>query len=524
MSSQSKKFSIYLLREGAGLDFSTLRVNKATTVEELPEATGLPFPHKAFVVRNKVTKPKWAQHLSPHFDLDELQNQTSSVVLLFQAADRTWALCYGNGFHLIAPGSTEPGFGLRVVANSIDPSAIRSADARTPDVVSRTIRAQVSAGSPIAELGVAVDKELVKHLAGRVGTTNDDDEPWARRLAGSDSLQINATWDLAELGDRATFLLSQFNSTSYQEFFGFIDNFRPLTAKDPLTETLDGLLGATLDARRFEKISLAAPEVIDEDRFDHYKVMGVRQSAELDDLRLEDLYQLLADWGTEGLEALSSVSLVAVDGDGGAASTKRELHRYVAAEIDHDGKTYMLVAGQWFVVDRGYVERINSAIERLVAQSTTRTFPTWQASMSEREYNESVAVEDTWISMDGVLFNHGGPHQKIELCDLAGVEEPVVVHVKKMSSSATLSHLWAQGVVASELYSLDSGFAAQVRAALPHLPDAMRDITLVYAVANDRDGELQDELFFFSKVHLVQQLETLRLIGCPVELVKIKIE
>lgn len=520
MTGRSKKYSLSLLRENVEFDRSILRVTKGTSLEALPEAGGLRYPHKAFVVRNKPSTPRWAGHLRQHFPVDDLENQTSSLVILFEAAERVWALTYGNGFHLVPPAIIEPSFGLRVVANSIDPQEIKSADARTPDVVSRTTRSQVSRGSRIADLGIAVDRELIKHLAGRP-TLDSDPDARARRLAGADSLQINADWDLVDLVSHAEFLLEQFRSTTYRDAFSFIDNFRPLRTGDPLITALDSRLAERIDRREIEKLSLAAPEIIDEDRFDHYKVTFRNQSVELPELVLPDIYEFLGSLQADGTDTLAKVHLVAVDGDGQAASTRRELKRYVAAEIDHDNETYMLVAGLWFVVERDYVQRISSRVNALIASSQQHPLPRWKAGLAEGEYNRLAAAQSEWLLLDKAWIPHGGANQKIEFGDLMRADGSALVHVKKMSSSATLSHLWAQGAVASQLYKSDELFQAKIRERFPHIRVDMSDIRLVYAVANDRDGSLADELFFFSKVHLLEQLGTLDLIGCPVDLVKI---
>lgn len=82
--------------------------------------------------------------------------------------------------------------------------------------------------------------------------------------------------------------------------------------------------------------------------------------------------------------------------------------------------------------------------------------------------------------------------------------------------------LWAQGTVAIELYLKDPNYRVEVHNQIPKLPPKLSNITLVYAVANPKTGALEDELFFFSKVRLVQSLNELRQMRCDVELVKIQ--
>ncbi len=395
MANKTWHVSLYLFLEGTQFQRSILRIPKGTRLIELPQASTLKYPHLAYVVRNKSNTPSWAQHLSDHFKLGNLKNQASSFVLLFEACERIWAISHGNGYHLIPPNSIEPRFGIRVVANCIDPLAIQTVDTRTTDVISRTTRAQISRGSAIGDLGVTVDRELIQYLAG-APTVGDDAESWASRLAGSDSLQVSVTWGIDDLAERAAEFLERFTATEYKESFGFIDNYRPLRTGDAQISVLNRELETLIADRDSQRVSLAVPGVLDEESFGRFVISHVRKSQTIDELNLPEVYQILDEWSVESSEILSKVKIRIVDKDGEIIRPAESLSRYITAEVHHNASTYVLLTNQWFSIDDGYVQKVNSEIQHLVKNSRRHSLPDWQPKMTEAQYNQSAAELRQW--------------------------------------------------------------------------------------------------------------------------------
>ncbi len=519
MAAKSKPFSLYLLKKGSKIDRSALKIPDKSFLKQLPGAVELQFPHSAWIIRNKKSTPSWAKHLTDYFDLGNLNNQSSSFVLLFEAADRVWALCYGGGHHLIGTDVTEPGFGLKVVANTIAVNKIRSADTRTNDGAGRATRAQLAAGGSTFELGLAFDEEHVRHLAGIV-TPDDSGEQWVKNLAGADSLKINAEWNLTQLGNEAEKLLEKFESDDYKTTFPFIGKFEPLSGRNPIVNDLNGKLIERIERRESTKVSVAAPTIFDENDLDCFHIYLGKEDDKFD-LSLNGLYEWIDQQDKSVDYLLENVYVAGVNGDGNILGKRGKLRRYITAEIEHNSSTYALIVGQWYQLDNGYVNQVNKEVAALATSSIT-ALPAWNKDEDEGEYNERIGETKDWIKLDKQNIYHGGPSQRNEAADLVAVDGTAFVHVKKMVSSATLSHLWGQGAVSATLYSLDGKYRKKVQAKIAGLPDEMSQIKTVYAVANDRDGKIEDELFFFSKVNLLNHCKTLQLIGCKTELIKIK--
>ncbi|MDB5782688.1 TIGR04141 family sporadically distributed protein [Caballeronia mineralivorans] len=126
-------------------------------------------------------------------------------------------------------------------------------------------------------------------------------------------------------------------------------------------------------------------------------------------------------------------------------------------------------------------------------------------------------------------LNDNFAYDKIEFCDLVR-DGRELVHVKFYRSSATLSHLFAQGSVSAETFVKHQDFRVKLNEKLPagiKLVDQLvrppaEKYRVVYAIATVKT--LPAELPFFSKVTLKNTIMTLRAPGFGVELAKIDVD
>ncbi|USE77555.1 TIGR04141 family sporadically distributed protein [Cupriavidus gilardii] len=116
--------------------------------------------------------------------------------------------------------------------------------------------------------------------------------------------------------------------------------------------------------------------------------------------------------------------------------------------------------------------------------------------------------------LDRRLIQFGGTYDKIEVCDIvkvppAGSSRGIeFIHVKRGRSSATLSHLFSQGLVAATLLVREKNFVVEVNKrladlGLTQLPNqfSARGSKVVYAIFDGPAGTPLD-IPFFSKVTL----------------------
>lgn len=68
--------------------------------------------------------------------------------------------------------------------------------------------------------------------------------------------------------------------------------------------------------------------------------------------------------------------------------------------------------------------------------------------------------------MDQKFIHHGGGKSKIEFCDLIRGQSDFI-HVKYYTGSQSMSHLFSQGFIGSELFISDSEFRGKLNEKLP---------------------------------------------------------
>jgi uncharacterized protein (TIGR04141 family) len=121
-----------------------------------------------------------------------------------------------------------------------------------------------------------------------------------------------------------------------------------------------------------------------------------------------------------------------------------------------------------------------------------------------------------------------GARSSLEVCDLLGPHNELI-HVKRASGSAPLSHLFFQGLTSAETLKASAAareqFAATV-AALPRgrvLPENFTPRKVVYAILLENGKQLNAEsLFPFSQATLAHAARTLRMYDIQVEVIGIE--
>ncbi len=179
------------------------------------------------------------------------------------------------------------------------------------------------------------------------------------------------------------------------------------------------------------------------------------------------------------------------------------IYRCLVYETHLRGRTYLLSEGDWFELDPSFVERVDGGVASI--PTGTLALPAAIEGEEERAYNERAAAEAGLALLDRKLVSIGGT--SIEVADLVSASGDLI-HVKRKTQSATLSHLFAQGRISAE--ALQEVDAAVREAAAAHMdtdgrvggallrgPYEARSKTVVYAVIASNAAELPGKLPFF---------------------------
>jgi uncharacterized protein (TIGR04141 family) len=514
-----QKLTMFLLKEGM-TTVTALRATDAVSRHTVPaistEADVL------FVAASPPHAPAWSRFLTPHVagNLDDLLTASSSAALIFEVAGRLFAVTFGQGRHLLDPEAYQQDFGLKVVLNTVEPTQLKSVDAKTIDETTLHTRRDVSRDSSFTAFGLDISRDLLRAVT---GTPQDD--TLAHRLTGADALGLWTRAQLPELPALAERLLRAYDSDEYKRNFDFVDYLRPEKRAGRLSELEHALVDA-LNARDIDDAHMAAPEVLDP-----LDLSGFRfSSQDTDELHPDPRISVYLD-SREGdditLESLKADRLIAVRSD---SETYRRwsVYRSLVYEVALKGDLYVLTGGDWFRINLDFKQRVYDEANALDRRTD---LPPADPGTDEDAYNLKAAAALDAVCLDKKLVFDGGP-DRMEICDVL-TRDGGLIHVKQRGASSTLSHLFAQGVNSAERLLQDQEFRRQAREVVeredasfadvlprdrPHDPSAF-DITFAVITRSNRQTPLT--LPFFSVVSLRAAATRLRAFGFRVSVAEV---
>ncbi|WP_165843584.1 DUF6119 family protein [Burkholderia reimsis] len=473
-------------------------------------------------VRKPLTEstPEWVGFVSPQLNrlsrLDGLKNKSVSALLVTTVKGRQFAIAFGHGRYMLDLECVETRFGIRVALNSISPDKIASLDRQTFEATPRISRTQALRATSVAEYGINEQQDL---LRGLVGFTLDKyKEDLGEVLAGMDSLKASVGIDLPQLEKFLEVALKRSLARDYQKIdngqagaFAWVDNLEVVERPDILDE-LNGELWKLFEAEDFSTMWLAIPEIINwEDVTGFCYTRAELESSIHAALDIRDLKKSLRSNATMETLRYRPIYMVL---SSGVPPKVYYAYKCLYAEIKYNKELYILNAGSWYRVESSFKNLVEGYFKNIIRRDFVAPFVEYDHD-GEGKYNEAVAANlpRKYAMLDRKLISFGGKSSKIEVCDLYAVgsssgEKNRLIHVKRGRSSATLSHLFAQGLVSSTLLVSEPGFVAEVNKQLvkqnfvkfPAKPVGSR-YEVVFAIIDGPFGAKLD-LPFFSKVNL----------------------
>ncbi len=487
--------------------------------EDIPLRRHLDLDARAYLQRGHRTTPKWLAFVESHLEISDpnsIYNTNNSLLVLVRVKGRIFAISHGYGHFALDRRRIQRGFGLRTTLNAIDPEKIKSFDVRNIDVVTRQKRTLADSGMALGEFELDFDRDLVRVVAGE-----PLDSAAGTRMQGSDALSWSGDLEFASLGAKCRYLLEVYQRDTYRERFPFIDHVR--TEPDPdVVQALDAALTQSLNERQRRKMSVAYPDMAYWELVGGFRVYQGRVSAQLDEMRLDGIYEFLDAHPKVHVDP-HRVKVAAMDDDGRQVSLPETLYDYLVFETEHQGRTFVLTLSRWFEVSRDYVEEVDRAVGDIPRPPDLGLLP-MRPGEHEAAYNRRCAdASPDLIMMDRQLIRLPG-RTSVEVCDLMA-RTGHLIHVKRKASSATLSHLFAQGVVSASLLVDDADYRSELLRRVPSDWDVpftrtsvdRGRIACVYAIPTYQVGDPPDVLPFFSKVKLRTDTQTLRRLGLSVQ-------
>lgn len=515
---RKEKLSIYLVKSGLQTAELSIKQEMVVSRHDFNLKDG---EARLFIKRDSnINSPPWTKIFKEHPDGANIVFGTSKnvgAVLLISTDGRSFLLSFGTGFHLIRGEMVERDFGLRVTLNAVEPDKLRSLDKASYDDNPLNSRTQSTLHADIFDLQVDFESDLVYAVTGVCKYPL-----LGAQITGRDALTLMVETSLSGIANilRKAFELFQ------QELpvaYAWIDNVAKVRDEET-TQILEMLLDDLIQEGSTEKIWLGEPEIVDWESnagysFDMYQNSPRHQALDIKELAAHIAKKELPI----NLESLKKIH-IHVNNSNYISIKSWSAYRCLYAEITDNNEKYILRNGIWFKVESSFVDQIDSHLKKI--ELIEDLLPPYSVA-NEGEYNKNICDFDTNLHlMDKNNVKTGGPHDKIEFCDVI-VGSAIFVHVKYYRSSATLSHLFSQGAVAAETFAKDEDFRNKLNKKLPKhialLDTSLRPNTgeykVVYAIATEKNIPL--ELPFFSKVTLKNAFLQLSALGYCVAISRI---
>jgi uncharacterized protein (TIGR04141 family) len=418
--------------------------------------------------------------------------------LEFENTTHIFAVLFGHGRHLLKDGVVEERFGLKVVLNAVIPNSLRSIDKTTLGSVPKQSREQISRAGVAANFGIDIEQDLLGSVTG-----TSKDARLGKTITGRDALSVSVKVDITELHDFLLACLERYQAVDYKVDFDWIDQIKDVRDHQTVDQ-LNDILIARLNAKTLDKIWMAAPDILDWVDVKGFRY-AKRKRAEIEpDL---DVTTFLATLKEENvtMDALENTMVFVISAKTDDVSAHWKAYRCLYAELEHDGKIFILHNGKWYEVAKGFTDEVLKSFDD--TPESAIALPDY-AHADEGAYNLALpALVANSHCMDCDLIMHGGGHSSIEFCDLLTAEK-CFVHVKRYSGSQQLSHLFSQGVASAELFASDAAFREKLNEKLP-VPFKLADVAarpdpteyeVVFAIISKSLKPL--DIPFFSKVSL----------------------
>jgi uncharacterized protein (TIGR04141 family) len=509
-----------------GQTFSSLLTDAPVNIYPMEDTLGI--DGTLFVKQSSVKRPSWGSLLDEVSGrvIPNLDNQSSSAVLLLRVDHDIFAITFGYGRHLVEQSLFIQDFGLRTALNTLDEKSLRSVDLHTLEDQPVQKKSQAVRDSEVGIFGIDILRDVLRAVTGVPKRGID-----LMQISGGDAMfSFSTEMEAADLPAIARRIKSYYFNEEYKKSFSWVDNVRKVK-DDASIDVLNAQLVKAVSTKD-PGIMVTLPEIGSWDT-----ILGFSFTRKKDVVRpfinSIDYIDTITDLALLTVEGLKRDRLFVYDNDGNI--TEHSVYRCIYFEIINDDKTNIIFDGKWYEVETTFIGRITDTLNSI--KLSTLSFPkveTWDDGgkvkiESEGDYNIRAAAAHGYFLLDKKLVKTDRTTSSIELCDLLTPKKQLV-HVKhRKGGSAGLSHLFAQGGVAAEIMLGDKAFRKKARAVLRSVDKAARnlvpldnfkstDYEIVFLILGEDSATLKRNLPFFSKVNLSKAFENLTQRGFQVSI------
>ncbi len=526
----SHKLSIFLLKEDIKDYRQSLKENVHVEHEYVFNQK-IRFDGEVLLGLTKSYEPSWKEFIQEAVDerLPDLVNTSNRAIVFFKVERRIFALPFGYGKHLLKEEAIDRDFGLKTVLNLVNPDKLVSVDKASLNDLTLLTRTQSSIKSNPESFSIDVIKDLLRGVTGEA--LNYTSSKIGKVITGNEGISIIPTIKFEEIPDCIVELKKAFESTRYKERFDWIDNIK--NERDPIIiKSLQELFLNDLKHRNSDKINLAPPFILE---WESFEGLSFTPQGELEmDFDIETFFNLRKDYLLDlDWDKLQRLKIYIKYGD------DDEMHgyniwRFLNYQTELNGDLYVFTLSNWYRVSKTFAEEIIEFVSQI--KESDIPFIDCEFGIDEREYNQRLAASKPFYRLlDRDLVRSDLSRSEIEVCDVIS-ESMEFIHIKFRSSSATLSHLFAQGRISAYSLRRDKTFRKNLRTKFHNL-GIKRDLvpidsnqvdpnnyTITFAIIEKTKRSFIEALPFFSLLNFRLTAEDLLLLGYNVKVKKIQLK
>lgn len=510
------KLSIYLLKEGYEGDF----LKESHDLVEVEGSDNL----YAGVIADR--EPKW---VSDFFVAKDLELKTQSVSVVFKTSidfnedTKHFIICFGGGHHRLNLNAIEKRFGLKTALSMGNTKQVRAINKKDISATPKVAQEQLSNTSTINSFTIDFQQDILQGITISLNQTKYPKDTYGKTINGTDALSISTTSTIKNIKDLLFKLYRTYETNEYKNNgYDWIDNISQIKSVQEKTK-LDELL---LDEIKMSKamMSFAPPELVNWTDFEGFSKKSAEPEPEeiFDEINLSDYITDEELKNVNDIQKFKSIRVNLISSERDTVKSVWTLYNCMNAEIDVDGKKFILTDGHWYEVNTDFLNEIETWWKSLnILNSNLPTYQKYEGKHSEGNYNsqqgESFEVLDTqFIRITG--------QSAIEPCDL--YKDGKFIHVKIYRTSSDISHLMAQALVSCNLFidSEDSRlqFNEKLKDKLHPLevgkPTRNKYQVILAIITNKNEFSLP----FFSKINLRTNMKNIERYGLECRIEKIQ--
>ena len=512
---KTKPISIFLLKK----DFNAISPIKSDYVKKLidnPLSTG----EKFYLLKSSNNEPWWKNYLGLQ---DSLSQGLNCGLLLINAAEKSFAICFGNIAYVLDENLYEHDFGWKTTLNLLD-NKIKATEYTDTNSLSKN-RTQYPSILEWTQMDIDKNTDIIQRIEGKVESKYKD---LVSSACGTASLRVQMKKDFAELPDLCAELYKIYQKDDYRRKFPNIDNIRQVTDPDILKQLNDSLLNALKE--KDQNVFLTFPKMLKDTSEVFFKYKLNRKSERYDDLDIADFYTLLS----EDLRKLEKKDFqkfaIILCNENEDVIDSASLKKCLIFDTKLQGKTYIFNEGIWYHANDDYIACISQELDALFKNNTFISFDNTcveNGKLSEGAYNGKVGQSGQgYVCLDRTNIAPNG-QGNVEPCDLFSIDssgQPTFIHVKRSTHSSILSHLFNQGLASVDLLrSVPESFNKLEKLATEKLGNAVVInnglIHVIFAIITNKDASKKStNLPLFSRLTLYRVYRELVRHNCDVNI------